>query len=288
METKNALFGVIYIASGNKFVDEACISVASLKSHCSKIPATAFLDPVVDNANFEKIISIKKGSSLPKLQKLIFMSQAPYDMNLFLDTDTYVCGDISELFCLLDNFDIAIAHAPYRKTIEKKNVPQSFPEFNTGVIAFRNTCKVQLFLKNWLDLYQKDLQREIIWNRPGSKKNEIFQQDQASFREALYKSDLRVATLTPEYNCRFGMIGYVHGKVKIIHGRHSNLERVASDLNKIELPRAHYLDGSNVKLLSSDSNAHKSLSALAKLKAKLKQILNFTKLYFFSFAGGNS
>lgn len=36
--------GVIYIASGNKFIEEACNSAASLKNYLPEIPITLFAD----------------------------------------------------------------------------------------------------------------------------------------------------------------------------------------------------------------------------------------------------
>src|SRR5262249_32199446 len=43
-------------------------------------------------------------------------------------------------------------------------------------------------------------------------------QDQASFRAAIFGSRLSVATLPPEYNCRFPYPSAVCGEVKILHG----------------------------------------------------------------------
>lgn len=38
------------------------------------------------------------------------MLHSPFEHTIFLDTDTFVCGDFSELFDLLDHFDIAMSH----------------------------------------------------------------------------------------------------------------------------------------------------------------------------------
>ena len=43
--------------------------------------------------------------------------------------------------------------------------------------------------------------------------------DQVPMRIALYTSDLRIATLPQEFNCRFHSFGYLNGKVKILHGK---------------------------------------------------------------------
>ncbi|MGD1716608.1 hypothetical protein [Dapis sp. BLCC M172] len=72
--------------------------------------------------------------------------------------------------------------------------------------------------------------------------------DQPSFREALYHSNLRVATLIPEYNCRFVMAGYVDREVKILHGRHTNLPAIAKRINSYKKQRIFKIDESTKNL----------------------------------------
>ena len=69
--------------------------------------------------------------------------------------------------------------------------------------------------------------------------------DQPFFRVAAYYGDVRIATLTREYNCKFRGQGYLNGKVKILHG-HVNLElapsranAAAAVLNKSVRPRVY-------------------------------------------------
>jgi hypothetical protein len=64
------------------------------------------------------------------------------------------------------------------------------------------------FLESWGELYQS-----FLAEKPGQPIN-----DQPFFRAAAYASDVRIATLTREYNCKFRGQGYLNGTVKIIHG----------------------------------------------------------------------
>jgi hypothetical protein len=48
-----------------------------------------------------------------------------------------------------------------------------------------------------------------------------FKKDQPSFREAIYESDIRIATLPSEYCFRIHTPDYARGAVKILHGRWS-------------------------------------------------------------------
>jgi hypothetical protein len=126
---------------------------------------------------------------------------------------------------------MAVAHAPFRIAATHINgrewipyqfteIPESFPEMNTGVILYKKNYKVELFFQNWLNLCKQKVKNQ---GKP--------YHDQATFRSVLYESDLITATLTPEYNCRFIFPVFVSSKVKILHGRHPNFELIASKIN---------------------------------------------------------
>ncbi|EHK02479.1 hypothetical protein HRED_04318, partial [Candidatus Haloredivivus sp. G17] len=46
--------------------------------------------------------------------KIQYMDKSPFNKTLLLDTDTLIVDDITELFDLLEQFDIAFAHNPKR------------------------------------------------------------------------------------------------------------------------------------------------------------------------------
>ncbi|MCB9079345.1 MAG: hypothetical protein H6631_17220 [Anaerolineaceae bacterium] len=217
--------GVIYIATGKTYIDEVTTSVASLKTKMPHIPITLFTDQGKNSPHFDQVIKIDPTSGFEV--KVQYMSQSPYDYTLFLDSDTYICDDVSDLFTLLDRFDIAAAHAPFRAVCTVDGVPETFPELNTGVLLYKKTSQLESMLSEWLNLYKQYQDSKYP--------------DQPAFRQALYESNLRIAILTPEYNCRFIFPGYAHGAVKLLHGRHLKLPRVASTLNETMEPRIHYI-----------------------------------------------
>lgn len=75
-------------------------------------------------------------------------------------------------------------------------------------MAFKRSLRMDRLLQEWSALY-----RAFIENNPGTKIN-----DQPFLRAAAYASDVRIATLTREYNCKFRGQGYLNGRVKILHG----------------------------------------------------------------------
>src|SRR5206468_5798153 len=88
-----------------------------------------------------------------------------------------------------------------------EDVPDAFPELNTGVIAFRRSEAVSRLLQTWLKEYDR-----LAPQKPPSK-------DQPSFRRAVYQAtDVRLAVLPPEFNLRFWMAGFHNQPVRILHG----------------------------------------------------------------------
>ena len=138
---------------------------------------------------------------------------------LYLDSDTYLIEEIPDLFGMLDRFDFAAAHAPGRSTAHSVcAIPDTFPEVNIGVIAMRNNEPVRR-----------------LWQDTSRRLSECFatygNNDQAPLREALWNnSEVRLAILPPEYNCRFRFGTFVRGRVKILHGR-GQYRKVAASIN---------------------------------------------------------
>ena len=226
--------GVIYIATGKKYIAEACASAASLKAHMPTLPITLWASDDVSNPYFENVYKINH-PSYNFLDKVRYIYKSPYEYTLFLDTDTYICEDFDELFGLLEKFDVAIAHAPYRRSPKNyvtcdefviDEIPMSFPEMNTGVILFKKHARVEQFFDRWLIEYQQQLSQS---SPPAN--------DQPAFRAALYFSDLSHATLPPEYNCRFVFPVFVSGMVKILHGWHQDFPALAAQINASLMPR---------------------------------------------------
>lgn len=224
--------GVIYIAVGGQYIAEAVGSAASLKKWMPDLPITLFASESVTSPYFNqvKVIDTPRYNT-PGLDKISYMYDSPYEHTLFLDSDTYICADFLEIFNMLDMFDMAVAHAPFRIAPTHINgqewipyqftkIPESFPEMNTGVILYKKSYKLEQFFQKWLNLCEEKVKN---YGKP--------LHDQATFRSVLYESELITATLTPEYNCRFIFPVFVSGKVKILHGRHHNFESVATKIN---------------------------------------------------------
>ena len=226
--------GIIFIAIGEGWIKESSDAAAIVKHFMPDIPITVFADREFSATSVDKVV-VGVPDKNPLLTKTKWMGQSPYDATLFLDTDITLCDNIGDIFMLLNRFDLAVPHAPYRLAnmglpgkfpdFLSNNVPDCFPGMNTGMLLFKRSLKVQDLFAKWNEYHER-----LCALIPGAPQ-------QPAFRTALYHSDLRFAIIPEEYHCRFIFPFKVCGKVKVLHGRHPDIESVALRLNQQPFPR---------------------------------------------------
>lgn len=218
--------GIIYVATGARYVAEAEASAQSVRRWMPEIPVSLWTDDPgrVKGALFAEIKRIEK-PALSFSDKFHAFRETPYDRALFLDTDTLLLGPVPEVFDLLDQFDFACAHGPVRGTDSPEllaDCPAAFAEPNAGVLAFnRNENTARLF-RLWAERYEEQMRRY-----PHRKS------EQPPLRRTLWDSGIRFVTLPPEYNLRTPFPVF-SGRmpVKILHGREPSLSRAAARVNQ--------------------------------------------------------
>jgi len=233
--------GILYISTGKKYLEETRMSAVSVKKHMPELPIALVTNAGLDAGfPFDEIIPMgDRHSDVFCMDKVDWLSASPFDQTLYLDSDTYTVAPFFELFDLLSHFDFAAAHGSFRSCYPLDNVPDSYPEFQAGILLYRKSEEIDNLWRTWKTLFEDHLGR----NPPPPH-------DQPSLREALYFSNIRIATLTPEFNCRYTDPGFVSGKVKILHGR-SNSSKVAEHINRSTDMRAHVIDNEDLQLLTS-------------------------------------
>jgi hypothetical protein len=196
--------GAIYVSTGERYVRMAAISAKSFKAQCPNIPVHIFTDCDVSSYEcFDSSTQIVDPNNKYGA-KVDYFFESPYQKTLYLDADTKVCEDLTPMFELLDRCEMAIAHDPGRGKYIKKylgqtpvgkgerkrnfisKAPSSFLPVNSGVILYKMTDSVVAFFKAW----QKAFHEEGLEN------------DQFTFRDQLWSSNLNFWILPPEYNCR--------------------------------------------------------------------------------------
>lgn len=212
--------GIIYVATGPKYLAEAVVSAKSVQAVMPGFPMTLFTDQGVSPGLFDRIIPIQ-GGNMGRPGKIRSMAATPYDETLFLDSDTYMCQPCEDIFWPLGKYDLAIAHEVYRNEYAFEVFPDSFPSLNTGVVAYRKNEKTTAFFKAWEDSYLTEFQQK----RPA---------DQPAFRHTLFHSDLRHYILPPEFNFRTNYPVVLGGfaRAKIIHDRNPYVQKLAHLLGR--------------------------------------------------------
>lgn len=221
---KRAIF---WTAWGQQYIEEARVSCRSVKRHMPGVTRVLFTRKKekkrgVGEKDYDIVLAPTFGQ-LPKhrpegLESLFYRVNAAdqltdYYRLLFLDSDTYMCAPVDDLFEALDRFDIMGVISAGRITRKTVNpIPESFAELNGGVMAFRNTEKVRAFWHDCQDRYKENVH---LYSRG----------NQGAIREAIWldKSGLQVGTAPPEYCCRFPFGFWVKDQVKILHGRANQL-----------------------------------------------------------------
>jgi|SRR6266478_5353014 len=224
--------GVIYANSGHenfRYIKEAEISARSFRRYIPEAEYVMYTQAKgYSSGDFDHILETRFDFPEPLLAtthkngqmvaKLNALADSRFDITLYLDSDTYALSDQTRsIIGLMDEFDIAVAHAPHR--INNRlgdalpDLPASFPEFNCGLILFRNTPKVMDFIRSWRDVYVKYMITHA--------------HDQGAFRRLIYAADIRVATLPPEFNYR----GYDYNEAAVILHKREMLPRYIRDEN---------------------------------------------------------
>jgi len=201
--------GFVYAATGDAGYTELAIrSAISLKAQCPDYPIDLYTDKPVDHDVFDQVHVYQDSWFRAKIDAL---KDSRFDQTVYIDADTFVVDDISDIFYLFDRYDVALTHDQGRNSSHSKefyqtDFPQSFPTFNGGLLAVNNkNPKVLALLTEW---------KEVIQSTNTKK-------DQPSLRELLWRSHLQIGVLPPEYNIMhlhwLDSINLRHATPKVIH-----------------------------------------------------------------------
>lgn len=178
--------GILFVATGPEYLRLAVRAARSARAANPGVAVDLATDQPEPPDVFDEVRPLAPGCRHPKLHAL---PETRFDQTLYLDADLFVLANIEDVFFLLDRFDIAMAHKQNRNSKNARNAwrrefTNAYPQFSAGVIAYRRTEPVLAFLGNWRDA--------VLTSKAGF--------DQPCLRELLWESDLRIATLPPEYN----------------------------------------------------------------------------------------
>lgn len=243
--------GILYIATKEPYLSEAEQSARSLREHHPDIPVTIVIGPGLDpdESLFDTVI-IRSNNSHDFEDSLLGPEDLVYDKTLMLDSDTYVCHPIDDVFDMLDDFDLAAAHSASRDGSvshdHDHDVPDGWPQFNTGVLAYRDNDRVRELFTRWRAVHEEI--RELL----------AANLNQPAFRIATYEWEGRIATLPPEYNFRpYYGLAYANNPVRIVHLRDNWVEpaELAEEMNAYTGPRVVTFEDYPCRLITDEEPA---------------------------------
>lgn len=186
-ETADPSCGVVFVATGaENYRALAARAAASVKAHAPALAVDLFSDRPMEDTVFDRVHLLEDPWFRSKIDGLL-MSR--FERTLYMDCDMLALADISDIFAVLERFDIAMVHDWYRNsalnhTFWRKELPSAFPQFNGGLVALRRTPMTTAFLHDW----------------KAAVKAHDSGRDQITLREVIWDSDLRLAVMPEEYN----------------------------------------------------------------------------------------
>jgi hypothetical protein len=226
--------GVIYSGTGEFYIAEAVRSARSSLRH-NDLPHVLFAS--VDVPGAEGLTAVRfEPSGNPYVDKIANMRRSPFERTIYLDSDTFVVDEIAHVLGLLEHYDMAVAFAPAYRGLDDPAVPKAFYEFNTGVLAWRASDRMESFMRSWQETYLAWLEGDEPFPGAG-KASRSRRADQPAFRRCAWEHGLKVFVLGPEYNFRLGFPALVVDRVRVIHGDHPDHEQLAARLNETRRPR---------------------------------------------------
>jgi len=240
--------GIIYIATGEKFYNEALTSASSVKQF-NKTSICIFTDRTVVDTIFDKHIILTE-PEFSMLDKVKNIWKTPYNRTLYLDTDTYITGNLDAIFDSLDYVDFMASIECSRGFWyqDKISIPYPLPEFNGGVLAFNNSNEVIQTLMGWYAAQKKSqlwLKNHLNdkWTLDAGKEKWMITLDQPSLREIIWKNkNIRVANLSDEYNALVFSGTRLWGPALIVHGRGA-ISKYAKQMNSNKWDNRTYFQG---------------------------------------------
>lgn len=224
--------GYLYAALGESCFREAIISATSLRRVTPHAHITLVTDQDASGFYCFDSVIVKQPVAISDCQhingryyKITSMIESPYQQTLFLDTDTYLCDQVLEIFRLLDFCDLCMVPAPRHLpvvTIEGQEL--LVPTYNSGVIGFCKSVNSDAILSTWATTYQRTNTTSIL--------------DQKALAETLLRVNAKILNLPTIFNLRLPYTVLLPPyRVRILHGRPESFEDIERKINTMMIYR---------------------------------------------------
>lgn len=158
--------GIIYLAFGYEYLLMAAHSAKKARESnpgivCELITNVSFVnDRIEDGYRFDKVTLLGMESQENRYVKTSIVDYTDLEYGVYVDCDTEVRGCLDPVFDCLDKFDLAIKHCPKPTRKEYEVAPglssRLFPEWNGGVIFFRNNARTKQLFRDWCEVFRRE------------------------------------------------------------------------------------------------------------------------------------
>lgn len=183
--------GIVFGATGPKYNILARRAALTARRVMPDLRIDLYTDRPGDHTGppFDRVHGLTAGHGRPKFEAL---ARSRFARTLYLDCDVVMVAEIAPVFEVLRRFDIVGAHEQFGcapiVTMGSPDVPAAgFRQINGGVLGLSRSPGTDRFLADYLAAFLE--------------KGARF--DQPILAEQLYRTDLRLAVLPPEYNLMF-------------------------------------------------------------------------------------
>ncbi|WP_397542618.1 hypothetical protein [Roseovarius salis] len=180
----------MFVATGSVYLALASQAAVSLRRTNPGLPVDLFTDTPgeVPAGLFDEVRRVPTTHPRAKIECLPL---ARFDRVLFLDCDVLVLAGLGDLFELADRFPLSVAHDVRRRSEmiqqgHRHETPYAFPQFNSGVMLYRNGAEMHAFFAEWKRRYDAAGQFR----------------DQLTLKDLLWETGIRFYVLPPEFNLR--------------------------------------------------------------------------------------
>ena len=235
--------GILYKATGDNFVEEATYSAKSAKEAMPELPTAIVTDHDISSDYFDIIIK-RDHLNDDNSSGIIEPDDSPFRKTLKLDTDMYVHKPVTELFDLLDQYDLVVSHG----SSPTPGMGDPYVMFNPAIMVYNEGDEINKILQSWKSKYWKFRNekksntnaQETLDDKYRKRKSKT-RSNMPSFSKSIYESSCDLFILPNWYVG--GRMGFLSQDVKIIHDRplHTKTE-VAEKLNSTNNKRVYYLD----------------------------------------------
>ena len=218
--------GYLYCAWGTYYTKLAAASVRSLRkadptAHVTLVTRTDTKELRADEELWDRLV-IKPDIRSGLAGKVDCLSNEYYENTLYLDSDTYICEDPSELFDLLGYFDLCVVGG----CGAVDTTMLGLTPYNTGVTLLGpGTTELLKTFRAYYNDEEKRMETNKTHRRPRCNPTE------PSFTLAIRDTDVRVHVLSNEWNALYRFDNCFSYDVKIIHGPPTDFEAMRERMN---------------------------------------------------------